>query len=237
MAEAIFNDLVFARTLLDPTAREDGQIIRYFPKATQTAGKPLKSCEYIAVRLTLFAPGDGEFLARHGPKELPRRRLRRVCDEAVAQGAPATQEDLAALFGCHRSTIIRDIAEMKANGVHLVTRGDITDQGRGITHKRTILKTYLLGFPPTEVARRTGHAWESVENYIIPFFQVACLYSQGKQLAAICRITQLSRSLVEQYLDLYRELAADAICAEPLAKRLQFFSEGLLPLAKKGTRP
>jgi len=46
MAEAIFQDTVFVRTLLDPTAREDGQIIRYFPKATEPAGKPLRDCEY-----------------------------------------------------------------------------------------------------------------------------------------------------------------------------------------------
>lgn len=237
MAEAIFKDTVFVRTLLDPTTREDGQIIRYFPKATEPAGKPLKDCEYVAVRLTLYVAGDAEFLAEHGPTALRRRKIERVCDEAVAQGAPATQEDLAALFGCHRSTIIRDIAEMKAQGIEVITRGDVTDQGRGVTHKRPILKMHLLGWPPTEVARRTGHTLESVENYIEPFFRVACLHTEGKTLAAICRLTQLSRSLVEEYLVLYQELAADPVFAEPLAKRLQFFTEGLLPLGEKGGTP
>lgn len=234
MAEAIFKDAVFVRTLLDPTAREDGQIIRYFPKARESAGKPLKSCEYVAVRLTLYGPGDDEFLAEHGPKALRQRKIKRVCDEAAAQGAPATQEDLAALFACHRSTIIRDIAEMRARGISVTTRGDLTDQGRGLSHKRAILKMYLLGWPPTEVARRTGHTLESVENYIAPFFRVTCLHVEGKGLAAICRLTQLSRGLVTEYLDLYQELAANAIFAEPLVKRLQFFGEGLLPLEKKG---
>ena len=108
MAEAIFQDTVFVRTLLDPTAREDGQIIRYFPKATEPAGKPLRDCEYVAVRLTLYAAGDAEFLAEHGPKALRQHKLKRICDEALAQRAPASQEDLAALLGCHRSTIIRE---------------------------------------------------------------------------------------------------------------------------------
>lgn len=40
-AEAIFQDTVFVRTLLNPTAREDGQIIRYFPKAAEPAGEAL----------------------------------------------------------------------------------------------------------------------------------------------------------------------------------------------------
>jgi biotin operon repressor len=234
MAEAIFKDAIFVRTLLNPTAREDGQIIRYFPKASESAGKSLKSCEYVAVRLTLYAPGGNEFLAEHGPRALRQRKLKRITDEAAAQGAPATQEDLASLFGCHRSTIIRDIAEMKARGIEVLTRGDVTDQGRGITHKRSILKMYLLGWSPTEVARRTGHTLESVENYIEPFFRVACLHTEGKELAAICRLTKLSRNLVEEYTALCEELAADAAFAEPLAKRLQFFTEGLLPLGEKG---
>lgn len=236
MAEAIFKDAVFVRTLLDPTAREDGQIIRYFPKATEPAGKPLKDCEYVAVQLTLYALDDAEYLAERGPKALRQRRIKRLCDEAMAQGAPATQEDLAALLGCHRSTIIRDIAEMKAQGIEVITRGDVTDQGRGVTHKRPILKTYLLGWPPTEVARRTGHALESVENYIKSFFRVACLHTEGKPLATICRLTQFSRSLVEEYLALYQELSTDPLFAEPLAKHLQFFATGLLPDGEKGGR-
>ena len=77
MAEAIFRDALFVRTLLDPTAREDGQVVRYFPKATESAGKPLRDCAYVAVHLTVYAPGDDEFLARYGPKMAPR-----LCDNA-----------------------------------------------------------------------------------------------------------------------------------------------------------
>jgi biotin operon repressor len=237
MAEVIVRDAVFVRTWMDPTTREDGQVIRYFPKATESAGKPLKNCEYVPVRLTLYASGDEEFLARYGPKALRQRKIQRVCAEAVAQSAPATQEDLAALFGCHRSTILRDIAEMKARGITVITRGDVTDQGRGVTHKRTILEVYLLGWPPTEVARRTGHALENVENYINSFFRVICLHGEGKAVAAICHLTHLSRSLVEEYIGLYQELAADPVFAEPLAKHLQFWGEGGWPLAKKGALP
>ena len=233
MAEAVFRDTVFVRTLLDPTAREDGQIIRYFPKATEPAGKPLRDCEYVAVRLTLYAAGDAEFQAEHGPKALRQRKLKRICDEALVQGAPASQEDLVALLGCHRSTIIRDIAELKAQDRKVITRGDVTDQGRGISHKRPILKMYLLGLPPSEVAKRSGHTLESVERYIEPFFRIVCLHSERKEVGAICRLTKLSRSLVEEYLALYQDLTTDPVLAEPLAKRLHFFQEGLLPLSEK----
>ena len=237
MAEAIFRDTVFVRTLLDPVAREDGQIICHFPKATEPAGKALKDCEYVTVRLTWSAPDDAGFLAERGTRALRRRRLRRICEEALAQGGPATQEDLAVLVGCHRSTILRDIAEMKAQGDEVVTRGEVTDQGRGSSHKRPILKMYLWGFPPSEIARRTHHTLDSVERYVEPFFRVACLRSEGKELGAICRITKLSRSLVEEYLVFYEDMIADPVFAEPLAKRLHFFDEGLLPLMEKRGAP
>jgi hypothetical protein len=96
---------------------------------------------------------------------------------------------------------------------------------------------YLLGLPPSEVARRTGHTLESVEGYIEPFFRIACLYSEGKEPGAICRITKLSRSLVEEYLAFYQDLAIDSVFAEPLTKRLHFFQEGLLSLSEKRGAP
>ena len=43
----------------------------------------------------------------------------------------------------------------------------------------------------------------------------------------------MSQGLVEEYIALYEELATDTVFAEPLAKRLQFFAEGLLPLGEK----
>lgn len=162
MAEAIFRDALFVRTLLDPTAREDGQVVRYFPKATESAGKPLRDCAYVAVRLTMYAPGDDEFLARYGPKALRQRKIKRLCDEAIAQGAAATQEDLAALFCCHRSTIVRDIAELKAKGLRVVTRAGIRDQGRGLSHKREAILLYLQGYLTSEIARKIQHTCRSV---------------------------------------------------------------------------
>ncbi len=49
MAEAILRDTVFTRTLLDPQTREDGQIIRYLPRSTEPAGKPLAQCELVVL--------------------------------------------------------------------------------------------------------------------------------------------------------------------------------------------
>ena len=40
--------------------------------------------------------------------------------------------------------------------------------------------------------------------------------------------------LVRDYIRLYQELHSSSVFSEPLAKRLQFFAEELLPLGEKG---
>ena len=132
MAEAIFKGAVFVCTLLEPTTREDGRIVRYFPKTTESAGKPLRSCEYIAVHLILYAPGDDAYLAQHDSRALCQRKIKRITDKVAAQGAPATQEDLASLLGCHRSASIRNIAEMKARGIEWSKRPKWPETGAQI---------------------------------------------------------------------------------------------------------
>ncbi|MEK7993199.1 MAG: DUF1670 domain-containing protein [Planctomycetota bacterium] len=236
MAEAILRDTVFTRTLLDPQTREDGQVIRHLPRSTESAGKPLARCELAAVRLTLYAKDDDAYRLEHGLKALRWRKIKRLADESAAQGSPITQEDLASLLGCDRSTIVRDLAEMRAQGITVVTRGDFTDQGPGVSHKEPIIKMRLLGVMPSEVARRTGHDLSCVEAYISDFLRIACTHREGKPPAAICRLTKLSLGLVSEYLALYERLAQDQVCREPLDKMVRFYSEGLLPDQKGGSR-
>jgi hypothetical protein len=235
MAEAILRDTVFTRTLLDPQTREDGQIIRYLPRSTESAGKPLAQCELIAVRLTLYASDDQDCRARQGSQALRQRRIKRLADEAVAQGAAIAQEDLAYLLHCDRSTIVRDLVGMRAQGQRILTRGDFTDQGPGLSHKEVILKMRLLGVMPSEIGRRTSHALPCVETYIRDFLRIAYAYREGKPQGTICRITKLSKSLVGEYLELYDRLAQDPLFREPLDKLVRFYIEGLLP-EKKGGR-
>ncbi len=69
MTQAILKDSVVVRTLLEAEIRVGGQVIRHLPGATEPLGKPLPGWESIAVRLTLYAPGDDECVA--GPGHLP----------------------------------------------------------------------------------------------------------------------------------------------------------------------
>jgi hypothetical protein len=235
MAEVLAEDALYLRTLSAPGSRQDGQIIWHAVKSTEPAGKALKDCEYVAVVLTLQHPDDIVYRHQYGLLALKRRILKRISDEAIAQGAPLTQEDLGAILYMDRGTVAKHIAVLEAQGQMVVTRAHFTDAGRAVTHKRPIIQQFLLGVPETEIARRTGHSLSSVEAYLGGFLRVALPHRQGDAPHLISRITGFSPFLVEEYLSLYEELATDETFAVPVRKILDFYADGLLPRQwKKG---
>lgn len=235
MAEVLAEDALYLRIISAPGDRQDGQIIWYGVKNTESAGKALQDCEYEAVTLTLHHPDDIVYRHQRGLRELRRHILKRISDEAVAQGAPLTQEDLGAILFMDRGTVADHIAALKAEGKTVVTRAHFTDAGRAVTHKRPIIELFLMSVTETEIARRTGHALSSVERYIDGLLRVALPHRQGDAPQLISRITGFSLFLVKEYIALYEELSADETLAVPLRKTLDFYADGLLPRqAKKG---
>jgi len=235
MAEVLAEDALYLRTISAPDSRQDGQIVWYAIQNTEPAGKALKDCGYVAVTLTLHHPDDIAYRHQHGLLELKRHILKRISDEAAAQGAPLTQEDLGAILLMDRGTVADHIAVLEARGEKVITRAHFTDAGRAVTHKRPIIKLFLLAVAETEIARRTGHTLPSVEAYIDGFLRVALPYRHGDAPQLISRITGFSLFLVQEYIALYEELAADETFTVLLRKTLDFYADGLLPRqAKKG---
>lgn len=235
MAEVLAEDALYLRILTAPGSRQDGQIVWYAVKSTEPAGKALKDCEYVAATLTLHHPDDVAYRHQHGLLNLRRHILKRISDEAVAQGAPLTHEDLGAILLMDRGTVADHIAVLEAWEEAVITRAHFTDAGRAVTHKRPIIKLFLLSVPETKIARRTGHTLASVEIYIDGFLRVALTHRNGDAPQLISRITGFSLFLVNEYIALYEELAADETFAVPLRKTLDFYADELLPRqAKKG---
>ena len=235
MAEVLTEDALYLRTISAPGTRQDGQMIWYAVKSTEPAGKALRDCEYVAVILTLHHPDDIAYRHQHGLPELKRHVLKRISDEAVAQCAPLTYEDLGAILHMDRGTVADHVAVLRARGETIVTRAHFTDAGRAVTHKRSIIKMRLLGVSETEIVSRTKHHLSSVERYIDGFLRVALPHRHGDAPQLISRITGFSLFLVNEYIALYEELAADETFAAPLRKYLDFYADGLMPRqAKKG---
>jgi hypothetical protein len=62
-------------------------------------------------------------------------------------------------------------------------------------------------YTETEIVSRTGHSYESIENYIKEFAAVLVMAERGMGPTLIRRVLGRSLKLVKVYLDLVREYA------------------------------
>jgi len=227
IAESLYNDARYFQLLFDKTIREDGQIFYYAVHRNEPAGKALKDCQYVRLKLTYHHSQDIKVRSEKGLTGLRRYKLKRITDEANTQGAPLTQEDCALILDTDRRTIIRDIITLKAQGIDITTRSHYTDQGRGISHKERIIKLFLQGFSLTEVADHSKHIMANVQKYIHDFLRISLLYRDGKQPLMIARLTKASKALAEEYIALYNKLQNDVSYHEPLERQMQFYASQL----------
>jgi tetratricopeptide (TPR) repeat protein len=102
---------------------EQGQVRVRLARQGTPRGRPLRSEEFAEIVWTIESAEDHE-ARRHGGKVAERRaRLRRLCAEALAQGAEPTIVDLAEVLGVTGRTVDRDIASLRAAGELVTTRG------------------------------------------------------------------------------------------------------------------
>jgi tetratricopeptide (TPR) repeat protein len=108
--------IVAAYDKLTATTR---QITREIARADVPTGRRLTPADFVPVTWTILAPDD-ELIA--DPAERRRNSLRRLLDEAAAQGAAPTDDDLAAALGVSRRTIVRDMQTLAQSGHPIPTR-------------------------------------------------------------------------------------------------------------------
>lgn len=163
---------------------------------------------------------DQRVQQKEGAGGLRRHRLQRLVGEAVAQGAVATQEDLARALQVSLRTIKRDCAQLQAQGVILATRGQLQSIGRGQTHKSQIVGRWLRGETYDQIARATHHSLTSIQRYVQTFSRVVQLAEKGLTAAEISLTLQIGVPLVEQYLHLYQQ-EDSPFCRQRLAEQLE----------------
>jgi predicted ArsR family transcriptional regulator len=126
-------------------------------------------------------------------------------DEALSQGAAATQEDLAAALQVSVRTIKRDFAALQAQGTYLPTRGNLQGIGRGQTHKAQIVKRWLNGETYDQITLHTHHSQTSVQRYVQMFKRVVNLHEEGFTSEEIALLLQIGLPLVVEYLAIYEQ--------------------------------
>ena len=122
VAEALSDDLqLLSHQMNGASQLAEGQILYPAVKADESSGKALKDCQYVMVRLTMFARCDIVYRQQHSLKELKKHVLQRITEEADAQRAPLTYEDLSRLLFADRKTVGQYIRELQAEGETIVT--------------------------------------------------------------------------------------------------------------------
>jgi CRP-like cAMP-binding protein len=167
---------------------------------------------------------DQRILAQRGRRGLRRVRLQRLLEEALEQGAVATQEDLAQALHVSVRTIKRDCAVLQAEGIYLPTRGNVRGIGRGQTHKARIVGRWLEGETYDQIALHTHHGISSVQRYVQTFVRVVELHRQEFTESQIALLVSKGQPLVREYLAIYHQHDTPA-CRERLAAQLARMSE------------
>ena len=181
--------------------RDMGQMTFLAVSADVPPGQPIAACKRVAITLTLDHPDDVEAL-RHGIAALRRSKIQRLTQEAREQGALLTQEDLVCLLCASRSTIKRDIAWLRRQGIDVPTRGQIKDIGKGISHKGQIVEDWLAGYTFSQIKQRRHHSIHSIDRYCSVFQRVVHLHKHGLSVRDIRVSIGLSERLIGEYLGL-----------------------------------
>ena len=192
--------------------RPENKAVYWAVSSQEPAGKPLEACALVAVQLTLMDDKDVPDPALDADfnrvKEMKLKKAQRYATEAKHCGGYLTYADLGYLLGIHPAAISKLVQENA--GTIIPLRGSECDIGRGVTHRRKIIELYLEMYTETQIADRTGHSYEAVENYIKEFGTVMLLSEEGLSAPMIRKVTNRSSRLVQAYLDLLEEYSKPA---------------------------
>lgn len=167
-------------------------------------GKSMAQTKLKPVVLDIISDEDIEDMKKPlHHREVRIKRVERWTNQAFDQGATLSQLDLAVLLSVNEFTAGNYVREYQSlYNKKLPTRGNVQQIGSGQTHKREIITDYLNGYLVPSICQRTKHSKEAVERYIRDFEAVKLLSSKFDDNNTISLVARLSKSVVNQYLDL-----------------------------------
>jgi hypothetical protein len=169
----------------------------------------IRDCQLVPVVLDLSTPEDVDLrLERKTSSERLLVRALRLCRQAYEQGGLLSNCDLAELLNTSDSQVAHALAAHERDSQELVPRrATLHDVGTGLTHKRIICrKRYAEGKESEQIARETYHSLEAVDHYLGQYDRVRHCLLQGLTPEQTAHALNCSIRLVEEYLDIDREL-------------------------------
>jgi hypothetical protein len=196
----------------------DNQTIRYAVSAAEPAGKPIKYCRLVPVKITLSKPSDKKIREESDPSHLREVLILRFTNESYRQGGLLSREDLSEILFVSTRTIKRAIKRLKVKGMDIPTRGLVKDIGPTISHKASIVELALKRYKATEIAFKTRHSLSSIARYVENFIKVVYLFEKDFPLDKISRVTKISEKVAVQYKSLYQKYLKDCSLKERLGE-------------------
>jgi len=176
--------------------------IIYFATAdSESPAKTLALSSTIPTIITWWDEEDFQHTSKDSTTKLKWRKILRFSTLSSNYSASLTQYDLAFLLAMHPGVIQK--AAKEHQNVLLPLRGNISDIGPGISHAEKIITLYLQGYTETEIVRRAGHTYQSIENYLIMFSRVVAMLDRGMPLPLVRQTIGCSLRLVEKHAQLY----------------------------------
>ena len=205
IAEAVLQEAQMS-LLAEGREAKTGQIRVYLSRRQAGHGQAVSKTPSQEVLWTINAgQEDQEVLEKHGRVALRQVRMQRLLDEALEQGAVASQEDLATALNVGLRTIKRDCQALEAGGVYLPTRGNLHGIGRGQTHKAQIIGRWLRGETYDQLMMSTRHSSASIRRYVQTFLRVVELNRQAFAVSQIAHLVQSGETLIREYLAVYEQ--------------------------------
>ena len=181
-------------------------------KETGGYGKSIEKTAMKPVVLDCIRLEDIEaLLAGENKRERRKHIAVRLFTQAKDQGGVLTTADVATIFRMSPATISRYIREWERDNGQLVPRrGTVHDMGPSITHKRQICyKVVVEGKSISTAARESNHSPEAVTRYVKDYKRICTCLKEGLSLRDARYVTNMSKKLSEEYLDLFEEFGDD----------------------------
>ncbi len=187
---------------------QPGQMVWKAISADEPPGKPLKSCVFKDIRLSVHVlEEDQEVKKKFGMSKKRQQQIIRMTEQALDQETLLTQEDIATILDCDVKTIRRDIQKLQSRlGILVPTRGNKLDIGPGITHRDKVIEKFIQGQDGVAIARDLTHSLKAVERYINTFCRILFCQKQLKNTLKCAMVVGVSVPLVTRCLGLAEDL-------------------------------
>lgn len=201
LAEALLE--LFTRQVRETPTLEPGQILWNAVDIATRADSP--NCRFVPVVLTIVNEQDIQNRAKGlSIKEIRAESTARVLREAYQQGALLSMRDISLLCWHPRSMPSKWRAYYEQlNQCELPHPGNLQDMGSCVTHKdQVVYKAIVEKKDPVQVANETKHTQQAVDRYLKDFHRVQTVYNHKPDSDYISLVTNISKSVVNQYINL-----------------------------------